>query len=778
MINTKIISLNPKSDRKPVNNISNPSYRGDFKSVLRQDVFCNAGLTKPIPFKGLTRELSNHLYNTRDQILDVVDKFMTTNKGMAGSMPQTWIQKIPHTNRNRSVKDVYAAFAKVVDLLKDQGSKTSEASEILSNSFSKAGIISKNDRLNLEFINYGSFGLAYLLEIPVNGKVERYVLKMAPDKRFNNKLSHGLDLEINRALFLSKNSGKKADRAPFYFADFSSGYMLVKCIDETLPKPKDVDLNRYCLSSNDDNSNTIYYHKIEYGGLVINTAAARTKTSRWAYKQVFDAPVEKKEQVWQNIYNDKTLPNRDEVELGLASSVKFLNDKPHYTDLLLNNNHSKLVKLGLMDKSFFENGYEYYDQIINDSDFEVRIKLAESIPSNHTNKFVNFVFNCLDYLKTIDIKQQAKDSLLPTAHDLIAVMLEKILFFTDEEKRTVFDQLFAFADDKTNVLLAKNLYNFENQDVRDDYFKKLAQNASIDVVNALIPNLTKIDSTLAKSYYKEFALNSNDETKALLVKASSIFSKQQQISWFKKLAVNSEKKTQLALIHSIKRLPEDYRYKFIKENLPDIRDLEPDVKFVLAHNVYAFPKEEGYRIYSDLAEDLSVLPPKLLNKLFSRLYDLKEDKPRQDQLFIRFAAIDNKALRTKMINDIDHAPEDLKIDFIRKCAQNLEGKDSFLVNSIIEKIQLLPSDEIVELYKEFYSFNEPKITETLIHQIDQLPDDAIGECFELFVQDFKSFNNQLQQSLMYLINESEAQYSIEESTKRAVKDIWSTCISI
>lgn len=768
MINQIKISQNLNNGKKPVVNTVKLPYGGSFNSTLGQDVFCKAYDPKSITFKGLTKELSNHLYSTRDQVLSIVDKFKSKNNGLAGSMPHAWIQKIPQTNKNRAIKEVYSAFASAAEVLCNNSSKTKEAGEILANILRKSGIIRENDCLNLEFINYGSFGSAYLLEIPVEGNLERYVLKIAPEKRFNDNRCHGLELETNRALFLSKNAGKNSDRTPFYFADFNSGYMLVKCVDDTLAKPKILDLQRFCLSATDDVDNTIYHHKIEYGGLVVNTPAARTKTSRWVYKQVLDAPIGKKESVWQKIYNDTTLPNKDEVDLGLASSVKFLNDKEHYTELLLNNNPSKLVKLGLLDKSFFENGYEHYDQIINDADCEVRIKLAESIPSSHTNVFVGFVSDNLKYLKKIGVKQQNNNSSLPTAQDLIAIMLEKILFFTDAEKKTVFDHLLAFNDDKTNVLLAKNLYNFDDKRIIEKYYSKLAQNASTDVVNALIPGLAKIDSTMASYWYKEFASNSNDETRSLLVKASSIFSKQEQVSWFKKLAVNSEKKTQLALIYSIKSLPEDYRYKFIAENLPDINDLDQESKIVLAHNLYAFPKEEGYLIYDKLTENLSSLTPKLLNKLFIQLKYFHDDRLKLEQMFKKFSKIVHKSLQLKMVSNLELAPEDFKVDFVRNCAKNLEGKDSFLIEELIQKISILPLDEILETYNEFYSFKEPKITEKLIYQLEFLPDGIFSDCFDLFAQDFMLLSEESKNQLVKLIQDTEAGYNISTKSKNRI----------
>lgn len=768
MINQIKISHNINNGKKPVVNTVKSSCESSFNSLLGQDVFCKTYDPKWITFKGLTKELSNNLYSTRDQVLSVVDKFKAKNKGLAGNMPPTWIQKISQTNKNEFIKEVYSAFAGVAEVLGSNSSQTTEAGEILSNALKKAGIINKNDIVSLEFINYGSFGLGYLLEIPVNGNFERYVLKIAPEKRFNDNFSHGLDIEINRALFLSKNAGKKSDRAPFYFADFRSGYMLVKCIDGTLPKPKITNLQRYCLLANDDSTNIIYHHKIEYGGLVINSPAARTKTSRWVYKQVVDAPENKKDQVWIDIYNDKKLPNRDEVELGLASSVKFLTNRAYFTELLLNNNPSKLVKLGLLDKLFFADGYEYFDKIINDADIELRIRIIESIPSHNTYAYVKFVNNSLNYLKDIDFKKQPEDLLQPTVHDFVEVVLQKMSFLSDEEKKTVFDHLLAFKDDKTNVLLAKNLCKFDDQTTKEEYFHKLYHNASLKVINALIPALTKIDNTLAKSYYKEMALNINDEIRAQLVIASSIFSKNEQVDWFKKLAKNAESKTKFALIYSIKALPENYRYKFILEHFPDIKDLDPETKIILAHNLYAFSKDESYLIYDKLADNLSDLPPKLLNKLFIQLKYFKEDRPKQEQLFRKFASIDNKSLKLSMIAHLKLASEDFKPVFVENCTKNLEGKDSFFINRLIREILILPPDRIVEIYKEFNSFNEPQINEKLIDLLPFIPSNIFSECFDLFVKVFMLLSEESKNQLVSLIQDTKAGYNISNKSKTKI----------
>src|SRR3989339_271708 len=178
MINQIKISQNHNNGKKPVVNTAKLARGGYFNSTSGQDVFCKTCDSKSITFKGLTKELSNHLYSTRDQVLSIVDRFKAKNNGLVGSMPHTWIQKIPQANKNESIKEVYSVFASVAKLLGDNSSKTKEAGELLANILRKSGIISEKDCLNLEFINYGSFGSAYLLEIPVEGNLERYVLKI------------------------------------------------------------------------------------------------------------------------------------------------------------------------------------------------------------------------------------------------------------------------------------------------------------------------------------------------------------------------------------------------------------------------------------------------------------------------------------------------------------------------------------------------------------------------------------------------------------------------
>lgn len=774
MLNINRISELTINNKKPVcktgeYNVSNP-----FKNILPQDTFIKVNEPKAVFFKGLTRDLSNNLYKTREQVMQVVDKYLAKNKGIAGSMPDTWIKKIPEATRSKAIKEVYSKFAEAVDVLNNNGVKTQEASKILTTALVKASIMKANDTVNLEFINYGSFGTGYLLEVPVNDVIERYVLKISPEKRFNDKRSHGIHLETNRALYLAKNAGKDSDRAPFYFADFNSGYMMVSCVDGTLPKPKSPDLQRFCLSHNDDSDNTIYQHKIEYGGLFITTPAAKTKTSRWAYKQVFDAPVDKKEQVWLDLYNDKTLPNREEVELGLAATVKFLINKDHYTDLLLNNNPSNLVKLGLLNKSSFMDGYKYYDQIMEDADIEVRIRVAAALPGYHPDRMESFVSDCMNYLQTIDVTKRAVNPLTPTAKDLITVLLGLTDLFKVEDKIKIYDQLLLIADDEIKALVAKNLYSIYDQRLKQPYFDKLASGASVDVINALIPSLTKIDNSKAKLYFKEFAQIENDETRALLVKASSIYSGAEQLSWLVKLAKDSGPKTQYALMHAVKQLPEDERFAFIDKNLPEVKNLSTESLIQLVHNIYSFSKEEGYKIYDTLTEDLTAIQPKLLEKLFIQLKYFHDDRPKQEQMFRKFAMVDNKALRSKMIKTINIAPEDFKVEFIKLCAKGLEGKDGFLVNRIIEQIQLLPSEEIVSLYKEFYSFNEPNITDNLIYKLEYLPKDAIGRCYDIFVPGFKSLNKELQDHLMSLIHNSKTQHSISASSKKTIKFLNST----
>ena len=299
--------LTKQQYKKPV--YTNTSRGIIFGNHLNNDIFEHRnkkiGQTK-ISFMGVSKQISNKLYEFFTDIEEVLNQNNRTY-GVAGNLPEEWLEHVPKKMKKVVINNVLAAFAVAADQLtffndtiealhlmqkseqnKEIKLKVQQASKYLETSFIETGIINADDTIDLKFVGIGEFGMSYTFKVGD----EIYSFKQFnPYERFTHKPDHphGKLMEPNRAIFLNKLiKNKDTQFSKFYFADLKNAYMVTKYIDKDTPEPKQsFDLKSVGLQYGDDSSakkdfNIINGHIVDYGGLlIVNTILATNKTARW-----------------------------------------------------------------------------------------------------------------------------------------------------------------------------------------------------------------------------------------------------------------------------------------------------------------------------------------------------------------------------------------------------------------------------------------------------------------------------------------------------------------
>lgn len=317
-------------------------------------------------FSGLTSQLKRRPYAKATEILEEVEKYSKSN-GIAGSLPHSWIEKLPLANRKEKIKDIYTEFGKAMaviekgldwqmlgwdyDIAKDSGmvikpeqKNIDAAKEIITSVLEKHGIVSGEEKVGMENIEEGVYGSVQ--KLTVNG--EEFSLKIfisfekmlesltkayngdkkkASQNRFLRHLldCHGIYLETNRAQYLNARQNSRFNKV--FFTDLTNGGMLSRLLDDSIPTPKNpTPLYYYGLSATGEelDHNSINKVVFDFGGIFYRPrpkykVLAENNTARRIYTQFSHTPKEKR----QSRFNafSKQYQQR---EISLVDKLKIL----------------------------------------------------------------------------------------------------------------------------------------------------------------------------------------------------------------------------------------------------------------------------------------------------------------------------------------------------------------------------------------------------------------------------------------------------------------------
>ena len=362
------------------------------------------GTSAAVSFGGVTKQMKKRIYidGQKDIQSEVVDK----HKGkslMVGQLPPFMINKLPKENRKECIKEIYDAFDKITEELRNfdetqvttieeiRKRRKNSTKELFENVMRKYGFVNKWDDVDIQYLGKGGKGAGYKLvglRDPFNE--DEYVIKVyhqITGKNWHYFKSHGAYAEINSAAYWMENAGYETQRGKFFFGNLDTGYMFLKYVDEDVRLPKkNLNPYHYGLKCTDEN----IYHKhnvckgysFDWGGVrVINRTKNGSKTSRYVGYLIKDASEKDREILWEKIYADKKM-DKSQKNAGLAISIKHLPNKEQYIDRMIAL-HDPLVDRGLayvLKYLKYSVAIKYFEKLVQTDDVITQVILFNEIP--------------------------------------------------------------------------------------------------------------------------------------------------------------------------------------------------------------------------------------------------------------------------------------------------------------------------------------------------------------------------------------------------------------
>lgn len=479
---------------------------------------------KSVSFEGLTRNLGKRAIVTPEEIIAEIEKY-SKSKGIVGSIPKEWVEKIPQEKRGEVIKQLYAEFGTAISELRKNGQyeqSINNTSQKLTSALRKSGILSEHESVKLKKLTAGVHGTGYLMQN--TGSDKKYVIKIFHTKDSEN-IYHGNYIEANRAMFWNKQMGTETDRPAVAFMDTKNGYALfTQLIDYKTPFPKkSPSPNLLGLKALDDGlENMIKGYSIDYGGLELNSPTLATnKTARYIYKKLYKTPKDQREKLFEEILNSKKTCNYHDKLIGLACGIDLLefNQREIYFEQLLQNADKKLKTVlteklsglpdGLPDKAL----EKCFIQLTQDADNELKLALTEKLSE-----------------LPIDLRENCLTRLARGADNEFKLFLIKKLIVLPEEKiEKWFAHLAKGADNEAKKELAKQLWILpRGGDSRKKWFINLAEGADNEVKKELAERLWILpeEGNLREDWFTQFARDADDNLKRVLERILNLLSKE------------------------------------------------------------------------------------------------------------------------------------------------------------------------------------------------------------------------------------------------------------
>lgn len=359
-------------------------------------------------FTGITRQMNKktHIDGQKD-IKEIVDDHKNRNL-MVGQLPKFMIDKLPKENRRECIQEFYDTFAEVTEELRNfdetknnspmevVNRRSNATKEKLQNLFLKYGILKPWDTedFDIKYLGKGGKGAGYKIKgiRTPDGNEDEFVMKVyhvLEGQCWQPYKSHGCYAEINSAAYWMNNVGYDTQRGKFYLGDLSSGYMLIKYVDDDVRLPKRrIDPYQYGLKCTDESlehkHNVCKEYSFDWGGVrVINRIKNESKTARKIADHIKFTPENEKEIEWNRIFTStKNNYNKSQKNAGLAMSIKHMPHKTQYIETCLELN-DPYVDRGLayvLKYLSYKDAIKYFERLVQTNDTITQVILFNEIP--------------------------------------------------------------------------------------------------------------------------------------------------------------------------------------------------------------------------------------------------------------------------------------------------------------------------------------------------------------------------------------------------------------
>ena len=392
-------------------NLHSPLPHKRTYSAVQESQTTKVSLNTPvnndvISFGGLTKKLSKCTYiDGQKDIEPFADKRIKEGKSLvSGQIPEFIQAKFPKDKREECIKEFYEVFDKITEELRNfdetkVGSieeitkrRNNSTQKLLKDLLVKYKLAYQWDDVDLEYLGKGGKGAGYKivgLRNPDESEDE-YVIKVyhlikGPD--WQPYKSHGCYAETNSAVYWMKQAGFETQRGKYLFGNMSTGYMVIKYVDDDVRLPaKFVDPYFLGLKCTDEDlkkkHNTCKGYSYDWGGVrVVNRLKNGSKTARYVADKIKNTPEKYREQEWWRLFYDTKL-DKSQKNAGLAMSIKHMPNKNQYIEECMSLN-DPIVDRGLayvLKYLPYNDAILYFNDLVRTKDVVTQIILFNEIP--------------------------------------------------------------------------------------------------------------------------------------------------------------------------------------------------------------------------------------------------------------------------------------------------------------------------------------------------------------------------------------------------------------
>ena len=358
-------------------------------------------------FQGLTKCLKNKIYLDGQKDIELILKKKANTNPIVGQLPNFIFKKLPKEGRREAILDILKTFDEVSNSIRGYvptddryifypslRHRPDSVNKLLSDTFRKYGILSRwDDDIDVQYIDQGGKGKVFKIEGLRDPDTEdEYVIKVfhqIKGKNWHPFKSHGCYAELNNGIYWKNHEGFDTHRGKFFFGSLGSGYMVSKFIDEDVPIPKRiVPEYKYGIKCTDEEKegpingyNRIKGYNYDYGGMrVVNRIKNSNKVARQTLEKFREMKPENRVEAWDINFTDR-LKSNDKI-VGLALSIKYLNDKNFYIDKCLQLKNSKVNQALAYVLKYLkhEDAIKYFEQLFQTDDETTQVILFNEIP--------------------------------------------------------------------------------------------------------------------------------------------------------------------------------------------------------------------------------------------------------------------------------------------------------------------------------------------------------------------------------------------------------------
>ena len=557
-----------------------------FKSYgITNDIFVKSKTASIVSFKGLKEDISKRLIASSGEILSIINK-NPSDKGIVGELPQEWLDKIPSANRAKALANLNRVMGEIACELRNNAS-LKENSKKLEKAFKKAGIITKEQTLELKSCGAGDLGWIVIPEILPHTFKKEYVLKIFhTNKQIKAIQGHGMYNEINNAFFWNTQAGTNTQKPPVYQADFNNGFYITDYLDENSPEPFYIVPKVIGVIETDiSRDNYMYGYDFDYGGLEKFSVIADYPEAIKASLELYKTPETERIEKWNKTFNTAKA-HRAEKLAALAAGLWMLPesiDRSQFIDKIIKENNNSLALQALVTELTDKEYVRYFNTLQKVPDNNLKALLIDRInnlpgkaPAKWVKQFANIDSEVVQtsiakHIRLIPSKKRAKwakKQYKNSNNETKKVILNNIYSFSSDHKVQIYNLFlndFEILNPDIQEKLIKSLSALPYPE-RLSSFKKLAK-LNCEKTNALLAGVINyLSKPEAQKWFETFASKNNKNINISLARIiDRVFEPAKRLDWFRKLAKQGDKELLQTLFNYNHYLPKDERVSFFVE---------------------------------------------------------------------------------------------------------------------------------------------------------------------------------------------------------------------